>query len=345
MKRMGLCIFLLLVLSITSSALSKSFALDGTNRQEVKGFYYSDYATAFDSSVGWTGDTPSCNPGGISPTFEADTLQLVNFYRTMAGLPGEMIFNSVKNGKCQEGALMMEANEKLAHSGWTSSDKCYTTNGAEALLKSNISSGAVGPQGVKLMVQDSIPVYLGHRRLILYPPQVEMGMGATMNYFALWVLGPFGTRPASPEWVGWPPPGYVPYQIVYPAWSFSAPGAGYDAASVTVTNNGEAVPLTATKLQNGYGDNTIGWEFTGGLTSVGPGMSDTTYEVTISNVTGLRQTSYTYSVTIFDPAACWHASGPHDNDVDGSDLSSYIAAGSFADIGFFADSFGRTNCP
>jgi hypothetical protein len=32
-------------------------------------------------------------------------------------------------------------------------------------------------------------------------------------------------------------------------------------------------------------------------------------------------------------------------DIDGSDLWSFIAGGSFADIGSFAASFGRTNCP
>jgi YD repeat-containing protein len=34
-----------------------------------------------------------------------------------------------------------------------------------------------------------------------------------------------------------------------------------------------------------------------------------------------------------------------DGDVDGSDLWNYIAGGSFADLGSFAASFGRTNCP
>jgi YD repeat-containing protein len=34
-----------------------------------------------------------------------------------------------------------------------------------------------------------------------------------------------------------------------------------------------------------------------------------------------------------------------DGDVDGSDLSNFILGGSFADLGSFAASFGRTNCP
>jgi hypothetical protein len=343
MKRLGLCILSLLVLSTTSPAFSQSFPLDRTNRIEVKAFFEANYETAFGSSANWTGTTLSCDPGEISQDFVADTLQLINFYRTMAGFSDEVIFNSIKNEKCQEGALMMLANGRLAHSGWTNSDACYTTDGAEALLKSLIST-AVGSQGVELMMKDFISSQVGHRRWILYPPQVELGMGATSGYFALWVLGGFGVRPSSPEWVAWPPSGYVPYQIVYPVWSFSAPGAGFSGASVTVTKNGEVFPTTATVLQSSYGDNTIAWEFIGGLAPVGPGMPDTTYGVTLNNVTGLSQTSYTYNVTIFDPALCWGGQGG-DGDVDGSDLWNYIAGGSFADLSAFAASFGRTNCP
>src|SRR5512139_2725870 len=86
------------------------FVVDRYSRADVKAFFDANYQTAFDSSVGWTGSTSSCNPGEISPYFEADTLQLVNFYRAMAGLPGEVVFNSVKNEKCQKAALMMQAN-------------------------------------------------------------------------------------------------------------------------------------------------------------------------------------------------------------------------------------------
>ena len=275
------------------------FVVDRSNRAEVKAFFEGNYQTAFDSSVGWTGSTSSCDPGEISPYIEADTLQLVNFYRAMAGLPGEVVFNSVKNEKCQKGALMMQANGRLAHSGWTPSDLCYTTDGAEALNLSLLTYGSVGPQGVRLLMDDFIYLHLGHRRLILYPPPCEMGMGATSDYFALWVWGEFGARPASPEWVAWPPAGYVPYQLVYRAWSFSAPGAGF--GSVTVTKDGEVVPITATHLSPSYGDNALGWEFIDPIPK-GPGMPDTTYTVTLSNVTGLSQSSYSYDVTIFDPA-------------------------------------------
>ena len=41
---------------------------------------------------------------------------------------------------------------------------------------------------------------------------------------------------------------------------------------------------------------------------------------------------------------CYEGMGS-DGDVDGSDLWSYIAGGSFADLSDFAASFGRTNCP
>jgi hypothetical protein len=49
-----------------------------------------------------------------------------------------------------------------------------------------------------------------------------------------------------------------------------------------------------------YGDPTIVWEPTG-IPSTVP-ASDETYEVTISGITGAAQTSYTYDVTLVDPA-------------------------------------------
>ena len=41
---------------------------------------------------------------------------------------------------------------------------------------------------------------------------------------------------------------------------------------------------------------------------------------------------------------CYEGLG-YDGDIDGSDLASYIAGGSFTDIAVFAASYGRANCP
>jgi len=63
----------------------------------------------------------------------------------------------------------------------------------------------------------------------------------------LWVIGGSGSRPAQPAWVAWPPPNYVPWQIMPRSsgrWSFSYPGATFTGASVFMQHAGTNVALT-----------------------------------------------------------------------------------------------------
>ncbi len=130
---------------------------------------------------------------------------------------------------------------------------------------------------------------------------MTIALGAADDYAALEVLGTWGTRPASPEWVAWPPAGYVPYQIVYDAWSFSAPSpASFIAATVSLTKGGANVPVITTVLPNNYGDPTLSWELQS-APLFSSGMSDMAYTVTVGGITGMSQSSYTYNVTVFDP--------------------------------------------
>ena len=48
-----------------------------------------------------------------------------------------------------------------------------------------------------------------------------------------------GPRPATTEpYVAWPPPGYAPYPVVFPQWSFALSNADLSTASVTMQSNG-----------------------------------------------------------------------------------------------------------
>ena len=114
---------------------------------------------------------------------------------------------------------------------------------------------------------------------------------------AVYVFGSGGNT-TIPQYIAYPPKGYVPQQLVYGRWSFSIPGADFSSASVAMTGPSGNVPLTVNSVVNGYGDNTIVWEPTGiNLSSA----SDVTYTVTINGIGGATSTSYTYNVIVIQP--------------------------------------------
>lgn len=131
-----------------------------------------------------------------------------------------------------------------------------------------------------------------------------MGTGSTGNANALWVIGSFGSRPATPQAVTWPPAGFVPYQVVYSRWSFSVNtnvSVNFAGATVSMTRGGSPVSLTVFPNADGYGDKTIAWQPTG-LSFTG-GTADDVVSVQVNNVVGGGVSiNYDYTVTVIDPA-------------------------------------------
>lgn len=299
-------------------------AINRQDRQAVVNAYTTILAPALTVPVGWTGSIAGCVPGSTSSAYEAATLATVNYFRAMAGLPDTVTLDPVSNSKDQQSALMTIAQGQLSHTP-PPTFACYTPGGAEAAANSNLAIGAAGPDAITLYMEDpgSGNTGVGHRRWILYPPQTVMGTGSTSGVNgpfqgsnSLWVTGPFGARPTSPEFVAWPPPGFVPRQIVYPRWSFAynsdrfGPNAAdLSNAQVSMTRNGQPVPLILLPVEVGFGDNTLVWEPQG--LSHPAGMPDTPYQVTVSNVRigGLPRT-VTYSVTVIDPTPAPPVSTP-----------------------------------
>jgi len=279
--------------------------VDRTNRQAVVDFYTSVYLPAFAVANDWTGSVAGCNAGSTSAAYADATMDMVNYFRAMTGLPAAVTHEAVKDGKAQLAALMMTANNSLSHAPppeWT----CYTAGGAEAAGKSNLALGVAGARAVTLYMSDTGlgNTALGHRRWVLYPPQVEMGTGSTEDANDLWVIGTFGTRPASPAVVAWPPSGFVPYQVIYSRWSFSvntSATVSFASATVSMMRGGTAVSLAVLENADGYGDNTIAWEPLGlGFTG---GGADEAITVQVNNVlVNDVPASYAYTVTVIDPA-------------------------------------------
>ncbi len=239
----------------------------------------------------------------------------------MAGVPAHITLSPAYNAQDQLAALMFSANRQISHSPpstWVD----YSAAGAEAARNSNICYGFTGDPGCVMayIVDDgSNNSAVGHRRWMLYPQTQTMGTGdvpgsgpasnpyPTAN--ALWVFdGLFGaTRPATRDvFVSWPPPGFVPYQVVGPRWSFSYPGADFTHATVVLRRGALTVPVRLEALDTGYGDSTIVWvpdnlDANAYFQPVPP-ESDITSSVTISNavINGVPK-SFSYSVTVFDP--------------------------------------------
>jgi hypothetical protein len=313
-------IILFLVLTL-HAAMAQTFTVNTASREEVRVFYNSVYSASVGVPIGWTGAVNGCNPGTISQAYLDATLLRVNFYRALAGVPTGIVFSNAFNTKVQATALLMSANNNLDHAppaNWT----CWTTEAADGAGKANLNLGSAGPDAVDSWMGDAGAnnTATGHRRWVTYAPQLVMGSGSVpastfnnVNFVsasALYVFGPTASpRPATREpFVSWPPKGFIPYPVVFHRWSFSYPGADFTGANVAIQRGGTNVPvLVQSRTENGFGDNTIIWVPNNLDPNTGDAWAkpsaDDPWTVTVSNVlTNGTPASFTYTVTIFDPA-------------------------------------------
>lgn len=282
-----------------------------SSRQATVNLYKTAYLGSQGVSPQWTGDIAPCNPGTTSQAFRDSVTTRINYFREMAGVPKITALIDEYNQEDQAAALMMAANRQLNHtppSTWT----CYTSLGYQGSSSSNLAMGAYGAEAVSLYMDDSGVGSLGHRRWVLYPQTQQMGTGdiagsdgwqTVTNALKVFDSHIWEARPATrDEFVAWPPAGYVPYQVVYPIWSFSVAGADFTSASVTLTSNGMNIPISVSLPDNGYGENTLAWTACDCYDWPNPG-DDQTYQVTVSHVfiNGAYR-DYTYSVIIIDPS-------------------------------------------
>ncbi|MEO6594749.1 MAG: hypothetical protein ABIP94_08350 [Planctomycetota bacterium] len=310
---------LLAALPLTQQATAQ-ITVNPNDRAAVVNLFNNIYSPARgNSNHGWTGSVAGCVPGTLNAQFVTDSLTALNVFRAMTGMlsvtfgnPTSFPTSGSGNVDCQQGALMLHAAGTLSHN-LPANSPCFTAAGNAALGTSNLSSGLVGPGGMELLIDDGNGD-LGHRRWMLHEPQLQMAMGATSTFMALDVQGPNSTGPRT-RFSAWPPAGFVPYPWAYSSWSFAVPGvnqspfnpatqANYTNATVSVTRAGNPVPIV-TRIPGQcifcY-DNAIAWTFNPPLT-VGGGMNDTPYVVTISNVANTAQSTYTYTVTLIDAGA------------------------------------------
>ena len=292
-----------------------ALSVDTQNREEVVTFYNQQYLPFVDVPVDWTGDQTTCDAGTSSIESQAAILQHINYFRAVAGVPANIAFNSAFSAKAKQAALMMSANQMLSHappSDW----HCYTEDGKEAAENSSLSLGLSGAPTIRGYFKDEGEgnYALGHRRWLLNPPTQEMGTGdvTAKNSFsasnALWVFDShlFEQRPQTrDDYVAWPPPGFTPYMLVFPRWSFSYPDADFNTATITMTSGGLSVPVQKELVDDRFGEPTIVW-IPNNMTSYNEWpvpAADTTYQVQIGNVIVADEIrNFSYTVTVIDPA-------------------------------------------
>ena len=269
------------------------------DRQQIVDNYNNIYLGSEVSTpqLGWTGNINTCDPGTNSTLSINNTLDRINYFRDLVGLPSNITFDPILNQKCQEAALMMHANGTLNHyppATWL----CYTTNGSDAAGSSNLAYSH-SSNSITQYINDfgSGNTAIGHRRWILYTRANIFGTGSTDTKNALWVINSF-TTPASVPFVAYPAPGFFPAPLIFGRWSFSIPGADFSNTIISITDEqGTNIPLTIEPITNGYGDNTIVWVPDQAYFNLNS-SEDEKYTIDISNVNNTFQMNYNYEVII-----------------------------------------------
>ncbi len=287
------------------------------DRQAAVNFYHDFYRPGESPPAQWSGNPTICTPGMTSEDFRAAVLSRINYYRGMAGLQ-PVTFADESNRKAQAAALITVLNG-LSHKPPPTA-RCYTASAAQGAVNSHLYLGRFGPAAIDGYIQDHDETvnhnyHVGHRRWIFYPQLQEMGTGdipgteSIPPANALWVVDGNlrGPRPVTREpFVAWPPPGFVPYPVVYPRWSFAYPGADFAQAVVHMAQDGVEIPVRQEDLYEWKPtEPTLVWVPLGleSRDAWPRPAADTVFTVTISNIfVADRWLSFSYNVTVFDPA-------------------------------------------
>ena len=331
-KRTRLFLFVMIVILFLSMAITgvesqfthttylplvqfdQQYRVNPKNRAESLAFFHANYLIKNPHPINWNGTHASCDPGSTSPAYQDAVLQRINYFRAMAGVPAQVTFSDELNLKAQAAALLMSVNGASSHNPpetWV----CYSEQAHEGASNSNLYLGIYGWDSITSYIKDPGEgnYAVGHRRWILYPQTKMMGTGDVPPISgydgsnALWVFDEHrrDPRPATRDgFVSWPPPGYVPYPVVFARWSFSYPDADFNGATVRMTQGGNPVSIVQMPVVSGAGENTIVWQITAmnSLENWPPPTQDTRYTVQITNVIIDGQCQdFNYDVIVFDP--------------------------------------------
>ena len=129
------------------------YTVNNANREDVRELFNLVHEASNNASDGWTGSIATCNPGTVSLNYLAATLSRINYFRTMAGEP-DVTFTDANNAQAQASALIQSANNALSHNPPSTGpgSACWTSLGATASARSNLSSGNEGPSAIDALM-------------------------------------------------------------------------------------------------------------------------------------------------------------------------------------------------
>lgn len=209
-------------------------------------------------AAGWTGNAAACEAGTESQASLDATLQAVNAFRTVAGLPS-VTLDPALSAKALAAALMMRAGNDAAPPRGLShapdpSWPCFSQLGADGAGTSNLALGSSGASAVRLYMDDEGVGSLGHRRWLLDPALTVIGSGSTGSTNALAVIGGPRQPVAAGRQVPWPPAGAIAASWLPATWSFTLGGTGeavsFTAPTVTMTLDGAPVDVPAASISD-----------------------------------------------------------------------------------------------
>jgi putative Ig domain-containing protein/cysteine-rich secretory family protein len=291
--------------------------LDVWDRTAVIQFYHNNFLP--DLAIGFTGDVTTGTPGTTSDAFKDRVLQRINYYRVLAGVSGNIIWDPTFSDKAQAAAILVSANGQLSHSPPTSWN-FYTAKGGDAASRSLLALGTNGAAAIDGYIEDpgASNAGVGHRNWLFDWTLKAVGTGdvpasngkSAAN--ALYVDDPGAFGPVSvprDHFVAWPNAGYTPYPGIFTRWSFALAGADFTPAVVTATADGQPVTVNIEyRLWDGYIGLVVFNLVRNSITLTGTTLKtadlNKPIHIKISNalVSG-QSTNYDYTVVPIDPAS------------------------------------------
>jgi len=243
----------------------------------------------------------TCDAGQLTADGVANAVARINYHRWLVGL-APVTAGASQNNLAQKCALVSAWNPAgpAAHNP-TAAAQCYTSEGAAGAGSSNIAWGSNNPvDAIDQWIDDSgNGNTMGHRRWIINPPLNPIGFGLYEGGDAgygsaacMVVFNSSGTGP-RPDFVAYPPAGFVPVELTKMTWTFSADGFAFSAATtVTVTRMSDSANMAVTvqpvnnpgppNYMNATSFYAVGWEPQAGQTyrvTVTAGAKSQAYDV------------------------------------------------------------------